>query len=86
MSIDLRTLWDLTDDTLAALSPDARAELEAAARLLERAIKPDRVLAVVRRPAPFTEGRSLLELAHEGRMRDLHAYVVAMFNLRRIAP
>ena len=85
MNIDLRSLWDLTDDMLAAMSPHARAELEAATRLLERAIKPDHVLAVVRRPALFTDGRSLLEFAHEGQLRDLHASV-AMFDLRRIDP
>jgi hypothetical protein len=86
MSIDLNTLWGLTDDALASLSPTARADLEAATRLLERYIKSDRVHDVVRRPSPTLDGGSLIDFVRAGRFARMHAEVADMFDLRRIAP
>jgi hypothetical protein len=61
----------------------AVADLAAATDQLERHIKRDRIAAVVRRPAPALDGRSLLELATLG---DFGAVLVAcreMFEFER---
>lgn len=69
------------EDRLVAL-----ADLSAATDVLLRYVKPDRIPAVVRRPADSLGGRSLLELAESGRTGEVRAAVVAMLDLRRVAP
>jgi len=64
----------------------AVADLVAANDVLCRHLKPERIAAVVRRPAPVLDGRSLLEMAAAGRHREVNAAVRAMFDIRRIQP
>jgi hypothetical protein len=69
------------DDRAVAL-----ADLVAATDVLERYVRRDRIAAVVRRPAEVLGGRSLLEIAEEGRFADVRRGVVTMLDLRRVAP
>jgi hypothetical protein len=69
------------DDRAVAL-----ADLVAATDVLERYVRRDRIAAVVRRPADVLDGRSLLEIAEEGRFADVRRGVVTMLDLRRVAP
>jgi hypothetical protein len=64
----------------------AVADLAAATDLLDRRVKRDRIPAVVRRPAEVLGGRSLYDLACEGRHAEVLAAVRAMFDLRRVQP
>lgn len=65
---------------------EAVADLAAATDLLERYVKRERIAAVVRRRAEALGGRSLLEMALDGRHREVHDAVVRMFDLRRVQP
>lgn len=69
------------DDRLVPL-----ADLAAATDVLMRYVRADRIPAVVRRPADVLGGASLLELAEAGRTAEVRAAVVAMVDLRRVAP
>lgn len=69
------------DDRAVAL-----ADLAAATDVLERYVRRDRIPAVVRRPSAVLGGRSLLELAEEGRHAEVRRAVAAMLDLRRVAP
>lgn len=69
------------DDRAVAL-----ADLVAATEMLERYVRFDRIPAVVRRPAALLGGRSLLDLAEEGRHAEVREGVAAMLDLRRVAP
>jgi hypothetical protein len=62
------------------------ADLAAATEILARYVKRERIPAVVRRAAPALGGRSLLELAQEGRSRDVLFHARSMFDLRRVQP
>ncbi|RMH18524.1 MAG: hypothetical protein D6701_06205 [Gemmatimonadetes bacterium] len=62
----------------------AVAALAAATDQLDRRLKRERIPAVVRRPARMLAGRSLLELAHQGRYEAVRDAVEAMFDLRRV--
>jgi len=62
------------------------ADLDAATDLLARKVKRERIPAVVRRSAQRLAGASLLELAEEGRHREVLEAVREMFDLRRIQP
>jgi hypothetical protein len=62
------------------------AELAAATDELDRRLKRERIPAVVRRPAAMLGGRSLYDLACEGRASDVREAVIAMFDLRRVQP
>lgn len=62
------------------------ADLASAADLLARRVKRERIPAVVRRSAERLRGKSLLELAEEGRHREVLEAVREMFDLRRIQP
>lgn len=64
----------------------AIADLAAATELLARYVKSERIPAVVRRPADALGGRSLLDLANEGRYGDVLDAVRAIFDLRRVQP
>lgn len=64
----------------------ALSDLAAATDLLDRKLKRERIPAVVRRPADRLGGRSLLDLAGEGRHREVLAVVREMFDLRRVQP
>ena len=64
----------------------ALADLAAATDVLERYVRRDRIPAVVRRPAEHLGGRSLLELAEEGRHTEVRRAVDDMLDLRRVAP
>jgi hypothetical protein len=64
----------------------AVADLAAATDLLSRYVKRERIPAVVRRPAEGLGGRSLYDLAMEGRHEEVHEGVRRMFDLRRIQP
>jgi len=70
--------------------PSARAadigDLAAATDVLDRYVKRERIPAVVRRRAPALDGRSLLELAEAGQIRDVLARTREMFDLRRVQP
>ena len=65
---------------------DAVADLAAATDLLDRYVKRERIAAVVRRPAPILEDRSLLDLASDGETRRMAEVVEQMFDLRRVQP
>jgi transcriptional regulator with XRE-family HTH domain len=65
---------------------EAVADLAAATDLLGRYVKRERIPAVVRRPADFLCGSSLLDLALEGRHREVYDAMVRMFDLRRVQP
>lgn len=56
------------------------------AGLLEGRVRPERIADVVRRPADQLGGRSLLDLAKEGRTDEVRQAIRTMFDLRRIQP
>jgi hypothetical protein len=62
------------------------ADLDAATELLERYLRPDRIPAVVRRPASALGGQSLLQLARSGNSAEVLNAVRTMFDLRRVQP
>jgi hypothetical protein len=62
------------------------ADLSAATDVLERHVRRDRIPAVVRRPAPFLGGVSLLQMAETGQSVEVRRRVTEMFDLRRVAP
>jgi len=62
------------------------ADLDAATDVLERFVRPERIAAVVRRQSEATGGKSLLELASDGRSSEVLAAVRAIFDLRRVQP
>lgn len=64
----------------------AVADLDAATNILDRKLKRERIPAVVRRAAPSLMGKSLYEMACEGRHREVREAVTTMFDLRRIQP
>jgi hypothetical protein len=64
----------------------AVADLDAATTILHRKLKRERIPAVVRRASPSLNGKSLYELACEGRHREAREAVTTMFDLRRIQP
>lgn len=64
----------------------AIAALADATDLMERHLKRERIPAVVRRPAQAMGGKSLLDLAREGKYAEVLAAVQAMFDLRRVQP
>jgi transposase-like protein len=73
-------------DGVPAGRTPALMDLASATDLLDRRVKRERIPAVVRRPAAALGGRSLLDLAFEGRHGELREAVAAMFDLRRIQP
>jgi hypothetical protein len=64
----------------------ALADLAAATDELDRRVKRERIPAVVRRPASVLNGRSLYDLACEGRHAEVREVVARMFDLRRVQP
>lgn len=64
----------------------AVADLDAATNILDRKLKRERIPAVVRRPAASLGGKSLYEIACEGRHREVREAVTEMFDLRRVRP
>lgn len=64
----------------------AVAAIAAATDLLDRHVKRERIPAVVRRPAAALGGRSLYELASDGRYTEVRDAVREMFDLRRVQP
>lgn len=64
----------------------AVAPLADATDLLEKYLKRERIHAVVRRPAPLLHGKSLIDLAREGKYDEVLVATKAMFDLRRIQP
>lgn len=64
----------------------ALAELSVATDELDRRVKRERIPAVVRRRAPALGGRSLYELACEGRHHEVREAVAGFFDLRRVQP
>ncbi|MBI1376057.1 MAG: hypothetical protein GC157_01015 [Frankiales bacterium] len=64
----------------------AVADLSAATDVLERYVRPERIPAVVRRPADLLGGRSLLQLAEAGQYDEVRRGAAAMVDLRRIQP
>jgi hypothetical protein len=69
------------EDRLVALG-----DLAAATDVLERYVRRDRIPAVVRRPAAHLGGRSLLDLAGDGRHAEVRRAVDDMLDLRRVQP
>jgi hypothetical protein len=69
------------EDRLVALG-----DLAAATDVLERYVRRDRIPAVVRRHADLLGGRSLLELAEEGRHAEVRRAAHDMVDLRRVQP
>jgi hypothetical protein len=65
---------------------DAVADLSGATELLSRYVKRERIPAVVRRPSEMLGGRSLHDLALEGRHEEVHDAVARAFDLRRVQP
>lgn len=64
----------------------ALADLSAATDELDRWVKRERIPAVVRRAAAVLQGRSLYDLACEGRHAEVREAVFRMFDLRRVQP
>jgi len=64
----------------------ALADGSGATELLLRYVRPDRIPAVVRRPADVLGGASLLSMAQDGRTAEVRGAVVAMLDLRRVSP
>ncbi len=64
----------------------AVADLGAATDVLLRYVRPERIPAVVRRPADLLGGRSLVELVEAGDTESVRLNVAAMVDLRRVAP
>lgn len=64
----------------------AIAALADATDLMERHLKRERIQAVVRRPASLTKGKSLIDLAREGKYEEVLTATRAMFDLRRVQP
>ncbi len=64
----------------------AVADLDAATSILSRKLKRERIPAAVRRAAPSLMGKSLYEIACEGRHREVREAVTTMFDLRRVQP
>ena len=64
----------------------AVADLDAATNILDRKLKRERIPAVVRRPAASLGGKSLYEMACEGRHHEVREAVTEMFDLRRVRP
>lgn len=64
----------------------AIAAMEDATDLLERHLKRERIRAVVRRASELVGGKSLLELAREGKYEEVLAATRTMFDLRRVQP
>lgn len=62
------------------------ADLAAATEILARRVKRERIPAVVRRDAEVLDGRSLYDIACQGRHRDVLEAVRTMFDLRRVQP
>jgi len=73
-------------DGVPADRAPALADLAAATDMLDRRIKRERIPAVVRRAAANLEGRSLYDLAGEGRHAEVREAVALMFDLRRAQP
>lgn len=71
----------LRDDPPADQLP-AIADLDAATASLERHLRREAIPAVVRRPAPFTDNRSLLEIAQSGDHAAVRDCADRMFDLR----
>ena len=71
------TKW-LHDGVPAERLPQV-ADLAATSDLLVRYLKRDRISAVVRRPAPNLDGRSLLDLVMDGRTAEALAAARRMF-------
>lgn len=64
----------------------AVAALSAATNLLASHVKRERIPAVVRRAASQLDGKSLYEMAAEGRHEEVRDAVEFMFDLRRVQP
>lgn len=64
----------------------AVADLAAATDVLDRRIKRERIPAVVRRPASLLGGRSLFDMACDGRHEEVRQAVSEMLDLRRVQP
>jgi transposase-like protein len=64
----------------------AIAALDSATDLLDRYVKRERIPAVVRRPAANVGGKSLFELACEGRHDQVRDTLEETFDLRRVQP
>lgn len=77
--------WGLSQEEAARAIPTAEAadDLFAATRELARRLRPGRIPEVVRRPAETLQDRSLLQLALDGRHREVREAVERMFELPR---
>nr|MBA2671063.1 hypothetical protein [Gemmatimonadota bacterium] len=73
-------------DGVPADRTPALAEMAAATDLLALRVKRERIPAVVRRPAANLDGRSLYDLASQGRHAEVSEAVTEMFDLRRVQP
>jgi hypothetical protein len=62
------------------------ADLAAATDLLAARVHPDRIPAIVRRPADDLDGATMLELAHGGRTAELVEHVRSWLDVRRVQP
>jgi hypothetical protein len=65
---------------------DDVARVAAITELLDRYVRRERIPAVVRRPAPRLEGRSLIDVLEAGEYEAASEAVAAMFDLRRVQP
>ncbi|HKK51422.1 MAG TPA: hypothetical protein VKA74_07535 [Myxococcota bacterium] len=74
------------ENGIPAERAETLADLASATDLLASKVKRERIPAVVRRSAGRLGGTSLLELAEEGRHREVLEAVREMFDLRRIQP
>ena len=84
--VSRQALSQWLQDAPPGIRAEAIADLAAATDLLDRHVKRERIPAVVRREAPMLEGQSLLDLARDGRHREVREAVERMFDLRRVQP
>lgn len=65
---------------------DDVAAVDDITRILDKYVKRERIPAVVRRPSPRLEGRSIIERLESGDYETTAAMVAETFDLRRVQP
>lgn len=81
--------WDIEAEEVVQIvggDPGRAEQLSAATDLLLAHIKPERVPAVVRRPSPHLDGRSLLDLARDGQLERVVADLEETLDVGRVQP
>jgi hypothetical protein len=83
MDQDLAGTWGLSQAEANGLDPAAVTDLAAATAELRRRVQPDRLNAVIRRPADALGGRSLRGMVAAGECAAVREAVRRMFEIQR---